>query len=83
MATVLLVRHGRTTANTSGVLAGRSTGVKLDDVGIEQAARTADRLATVPYRADAVVTADDMGPVADAVRRHLDRQERNSPAPEG
>ncbi|RWZ51456.1 MSMEG_4193 family putative phosphomutase [Labedella phragmitis] len=48
MATVILVRHGRTTANASGVLAGRMDGVLLDDVGREQAARTADRLAVVP-----------------------------------
>jgi probable phosphomutase (TIGR03848 family) len=48
MATVILVRHGRTTANASGVLAGRTEGVLLDDVGREQAARTADRLAAVP-----------------------------------
>ena len=33
MATVILVRHGRTTANTAGVLAGRAAGVQLDDVG--------------------------------------------------
>ena len=31
MATVILVRHGRTTANASGVLAGRTAGVRLDD----------------------------------------------------
>ena len=54
MATVLLLRHGRTTANTSGVLAGRSAGVRLDDVGVEQAARAGDRLAAVPL--SAVVT---------------------------
>ena len=48
MATVLLVRHGRTTANASGVLAGRTAGVKLDAVGLEQAARAAERLAAVP-----------------------------------
>ena len=30
MATVILVRHGRTTANASGVLAGRTPGVALD-----------------------------------------------------
>lgn len=48
MATVILVRHGRTTANVSGVLAGRALGVALDDVGREQAAVTADRLAAVP-----------------------------------
>jgi probable phosphomutase (TIGR03848 family) len=48
MGTVILVRHGRTTANTQGVLAGRAVGVKLDATGREQAARTADRLAEVP-----------------------------------
>lgn len=48
MATVILVRHGRTTANASGVLAGRSEGVKLDDVGQEQASSAAQRLAVVP-----------------------------------
>lgn len=48
MATVILVRHGRTTANASGVLAGRTEGVRLDDVGRSQAERTADRLAAVP-----------------------------------
>lgn len=48
MATVLLVRHGRTTANASGLLAGRADGVSLDQVGRDQAALTADRLAAVP-----------------------------------
>ena len=33
MATVILVRHGRTSANASGTLAGRLPGVRLDDVG--------------------------------------------------
>ncbi|WP_150309075.1 histidine phosphatase family protein [Planctomonas psychrotolerans] len=48
MATVLLVRHGRTTANATGVLAGRAAGVRLDKVGRDQAAHTAERLAAVP-----------------------------------
>ncbi|WP_200956382.1 histidine phosphatase family protein [Nocardioides sp. Soil777] len=47
MATVILVRHGRTTANATGVLAGRLPGVRLDDRGTEQAVATADRLAPV------------------------------------
>ncbi|MGF0117419.1 MSMEG_4193 family putative phosphomutase [Promicromonospora sp. Marseille-Q5078] len=51
MPTVLLVRHGRTTANAEGVLAGRAAGVRLDAVGREQAARTARRLAAVPLAA--------------------------------
>src|SRR4051794_39423714 len=48
MATVILVRHGRSTANVAGVLAGRADGVDLDAVGREQAARAAERLAAVP-----------------------------------
>jgi probable phosphomutase (TIGR03848 family) len=48
MATVILVRHGRTTANATGVLAGRTPGVSLDQVGLDQAARTGERLAAVP-----------------------------------
>lgn len=48
MATVILVRHGRTTANTAGTLAGRLPGVRLDDTGAAQAARTGERLAVVP-----------------------------------
>lgn len=47
MATLILVRHGRTTANTSGVLAGRSTGVRLDETGEQQAARAGERMAEV------------------------------------
>jgi probable phosphomutase (TIGR03848 family) len=48
VATVLLVRHGRTTANTSGVLAGRTPGVHLDETGRTQAVATAARLAGLP-----------------------------------
>jgi probable phosphomutase (TIGR03848 family) len=48
MATVILVRHGRTTANASGTLAGRTPGVELDETGREQVARTGERLAVVP-----------------------------------
>lgn len=48
MATVILVRHGRTTANATGLLAGRAEGVDLDQVGRDQAALAGDRLAAVP-----------------------------------
>jgi probable phosphomutase (TIGR03848 family) len=51
MTTVLLIRHGRTSANTAGVLAGRSSGVALDDVGHRQVAETAARIAAVPVKA--------------------------------
>ncbi|WP_430332446.1 histidine phosphatase family protein [Rhodococcus sp. ACT016] len=43
--TVILLRHGRSTANTSRILAGRSPGVALDEVGVEQAKGLVDRLA--------------------------------------
>jgi probable phosphomutase (TIGR03848 family) len=49
--TVLLVRHGRSTANTDGVLAGWTPGVDLDDRGREQASRLAARLSEVPLAA--------------------------------
>jgi probable phosphomutase (TIGR03848 family) len=51
MATVVLLRHGRTTANATGVLAGRTSGVHLDETGRQQATRAADRLAHVPLAA--------------------------------
>jgi probable phosphomutase (TIGR03848 family) len=51
VATVLLVRHGRTTANASGVLAGRLPGVRLDEPGEQQVRSTAERLGAVPLAA--------------------------------
>jgi probable phosphomutase (TIGR03848 family) len=54
MPTVILVRHGRSTANATGVLAGRLPGVHLDDAGRKQAAAVGERLAGV--RLSAAVT---------------------------
>lgn len=51
MATVLLVRHGRTAANSAGVLAGRTPGVLLDEHGQAQADETAHRIAALPLAA--------------------------------
>ncbi|MFK8905711.1 histidine phosphatase family protein [Streptomyces sp. YS-3] len=51
MATLILVRHGRSTANTSGVLAGRTPGVPLDERGAAQAAALPARLAGLPLAA--------------------------------
>lgn len=45
MATLILVRHGRSTANTAGVLAGWTHGVALDERGTAQAAALPARLA--------------------------------------
>ncbi|MEP7089938.1 MAG: histidine phosphatase family protein [Nocardioidaceae bacterium] len=51
MATLILARHGRTTANVTGVLAGRSKGVHLDEHGLDQARVAAGRLSGVPLAA--------------------------------
>jgi probable phosphomutase (TIGR03848 family) len=70
MATLLLVRHGRSTANTAGLLAGWTPGIALDERGAAQAAALPGRLAGVPLAA--VVTsplqrcAETLRPLLDA-----------------
>ncbi|GGF34215.1 phosphoglycerate mutase [Marmoricola endophyticus] len=51
MPTLILARHGRTHANVSGVLAGRTPGVTLDELGEEQATAAAARLEGLPLAA--------------------------------
>ncbi|SDO97092.1 Histidine phosphatase superfamily (branch 1) [Pedococcus dokdonensis] len=48
MPTVLLVRHGHSSANGDGVLAGRMPGIHLTERGREQAARLAERFRELP-----------------------------------
>ncbi|MFJ2772338.1 histidine phosphatase family protein [Streptomyces sp. NPDC087300] len=48
MPTLILVRHGRSTANTAGLLAGWTPGVALDERGAAQAAALPERLAALP-----------------------------------
>jgi probable phosphomutase (TIGR03848 family) len=50
VATVLLLRHGRTTANAGGGLAGRQP-VELDETGRGQAQRAGERLRPLPLSA--------------------------------
>jgi probable phosphomutase (TIGR03848 family) len=50
VAIVVLTRHGRSGANAAGLLAGRSRGVHLDDVGRGQADTVGERLAGLPLR---------------------------------
>lgn len=45
-----MIRHGRTSSNASGTLAGWTEGVGLDDVGRTQAADLAERLAGLAIR---------------------------------
>lgn len=51
MATVILARHGRTSANAAGVLAGRGKGVHLDETGVRQAEKAGERLLGVTLAA--------------------------------
>jgi probable phosphomutase (TIGR03848 family) len=51
VATVILLRHARSTANQSGTLAGRAPGVGLDEHGVAQAQALIGRLAPVPLAA--------------------------------
>ncbi|MBP1240754.1 putative phosphomutase (TIGR03848 family) [Frigoribacterium sp. PvP120] len=78
MATVILVRHGRTTANASGVLAGRTPGVLLDDVGHQQAVRTGERLAVVPVVS---VVSSPLERCRETAGHILDRQEGSPTTP--
>ena len=47
MGTLLLIRHGRTDANATGILAGRTPGVVLDEVGRETTSAQSLRLKEV------------------------------------
>jgi probable phosphomutase (TIGR03848 family) len=48
VTTVLLIRHGRTTANSAGTLGGWAPGIGLDELGQQQARALGERLAKFP-----------------------------------
>ncbi|MGA4669882.1 histidine phosphatase family protein [Propionibacteriaceae bacterium Y1923] len=48
MSILIAIRHGRSTSNSAGTLAGRTPGVELDETGVEQAGALGRRLAGVP-----------------------------------
>ena len=50
MPTCLLIRHGRTSSNANGTLAGWTEGIGLDEVGRGQAAGLAARLKGLPIQ---------------------------------
>jgi probable phosphomutase (TIGR03848 family) len=70
VTTVLLLRHGRSTANAQAVLAGWTPGVHLHEDGLKQAEALAGRLEKVPLAA--IVTSplercrETVGPIADS-----------------
>jgi probable phosphoglycerate mutase len=47
LASVILVRHSRSTANTAGVLAGQAPGISLDETGFTQAQGLTTRIGDV------------------------------------
>ncbi|MEU8651187.1 histidine phosphatase family protein [Streptomyces sp. NPDC048737] len=69
MPTLILVRHGRSTANTSGVLAGWTPGVALDERGAAQAAALPARLEGLPI---AEVVASPLQRCQETIRPLLD-----------
>jgi probable phosphomutase (TIGR03848 family) len=77
MATVILARHGRTTANATGVLAGRTKGVHLDERGLEQARAAGDRLAGLPL---STVVTSPLERCRETAREIARRQEQGPPA---
>ncbi len=76
MPTLILARHGRTTANATGVLAGRSKGVHLDDHGLEQARAAGERLSGLPL---AVVVSSPLERCRETARELVRRQETGTP----
>lgn len=67
MTVLILVRHGRTKANTDGLLAGWTPGVFLDELGEEQAANAGARLAVLPLTAVISSPLDRTQQTADAI----------------
>lgn len=51
MTNIVLIRHGRSSANAEGILAGRADGVELDDEGRRQAGELGELLAGVEIAA--------------------------------
>jgi probable phosphomutase (TIGR03848 family) len=67
VTTVLLLRHGRTTANAGGILAGWTPGVQLDETGIAQVRAVGERFAKVPLAAIVSSPLERCRQTADAV----------------
>jgi probable phosphomutase (TIGR03848 family) len=67
VTTVILLRHGRTTANAGGILAGWTPGVQLDESGAAQVQAVGERLAMVPLAAIVSSPLERCRQTADAV----------------
>lgn len=64
---MIMVRHGRTQANTEGLLAGWQPGVFLDDEGAIQARSVAERLSSIALSAVIASPLDRTQQTADAI----------------
>lgn len=73
MTAVFLVRHGRSSANTAGVLAGWTPGVHLDDVGRAQAQRVGASLSAVRLKQ---IIASPLDRTVETAHAILDAQSR-------
>lgn len=73
MPTVILLRHGRTSANAQGVLAGQARGVHLDDAGRAQAEAAGARLAQVHLSAIVTSPLERTRQTAQAVAKAHDK----------
>lgn len=71
MPTLVLARHGRTNANSAGVLAGRTPGVRLDSLGESQVAAAGERLADVKVVAIATSPMQRCRQTATAIARSI------------
>lgn len=70
MTTVVLIRHGRTSANANGILAGRAPGVGLDAQGRRQARTLGTRLRGVALDAVAHSPLERCVQTADGLMAH-------------
>jgi probable phosphomutase (TIGR03848 family) len=75
MPTFLLIRHGETDYNKKMRLAGRMTGIHLNNKGQHQAQLLADKLATAPikaiYSSPLERTMETAGPLASALKLEI------------
>ncbi|GAB3300042.1 MSMEG_4193 family putative phosphomutase [Epidermidibacterium keratini] len=80
MTNLFLLRHGRSSANSKGILAGRAPGVHLDATGEKQAQQVAERLRDIRFAA--LVSSplercqETIAPVAAGRRRKVKLDER-------
>jgi probable phosphomutase (TIGR03848 family) len=72
VTTVILLRHGRTTANAGGILAGWTPGVLLDETGSAQVRAVGERLAKVPLAAVVSSPLERCRQTADAIAEGRD-----------